>query len=205
VDFIFQGGKEVCTCLYKDTDARFYMSLEINEGNNFFLMLQLVDSGATTSVADRRLNGMSFLKKNVKAQMFNGTEADIQITQDPTEIRFGPFTRKIWLTVCDKSCYDVVLRMDWINLSIDSICLTSWRFIMKDNLFVTTHLKSYDRTELVYSKLPEFFSEAMVLHKHTGFVLKLRLDKDIKDFRTSRLRKMSLEEEKEYAEVVCRL
>jgi Retrotransposon gag protein len=109
---LFQDGNEVRNCLYKNTDGRFYISLEVKEGNDFISMLALVDSGATTSVVNRRMNGMNFLKKNVKAQMFDGTEADIQIAQDPTEIRFGPFTQKIWLTVCDKSCYDIVLGMD---------------------------------------------------------------------------------------------
>jgi hypothetical protein len=99
--------------------------------------------------------------------MFNSTEADIQIAQDPMEIYFGPFTQKIWLTVCDKSWYKIVLGMNWINSSIDSICLTSWRFKIKYDSFVTTHWKCDDKSELVYSKFPEFFSETMVLPKHT--------------------------------------
>jgi hypothetical protein len=80
---LFQDGKEVSNCLYKVTDGRFFMSLEKKDGNNFISMLAQIDSGATQSVVYRRLSGMNFLKKNVKAQMFNSTEADIQITQDP--------------------------------------------------------------------------------------------------------------------------
>jgi hypothetical protein len=68
---------------------------------------------------------------------------------------------------------------------------------MKNDLFVTTHWECDYISELVFSKFPEFFSETMVLPKHTEFVLKLRLDKNIKDFRTSRLQKISLEKEKE--------
>jgi hypothetical protein len=63
---LFQDGNEVRNRRYKNTDGRFYISLEIKEGNNFISMLALVDSGATTSVVNRQLNGISFFKKKSK-------------------------------------------------------------------------------------------------------------------------------------------